>query len=283
MKTNIVMRSYNDAWVIGATLDAIARQKAPFELIVFDNESTDGSPDIIRKHTDRIVNVPSGTYVPGKVLNAAMRETDGEFVVFVNSDCTPQNDEWLGNLLAGFNAPNVAAVFGRQIPRPECQALFAKDTEDTFGDGARQKYWKHCFSMASSAIRRSAWEERPFNEAIQYSEDVEWTWQARQRGHEIRYVPDSIVMHSHNYTLKQWHKRQYGEGKAEAVMFDWPAWETTWLRYSLLPLGRQVLSDWKYALRTANPGAFLHSPALRTAQMLGRRKGFLEGLRERTS
>ena len=26
MKTNIVMRSYNDAWVIGTTLDAIARQ-----------------------------------------------------------------------------------------------------------------------------------------------------------------------------------------------------------------------------------------------------------------
>lgn len=277
----VVMRCYNDAWVVGETLAALARQKQPHNLVVFDNSSTDGSLEIIQRHTSNIVNVPKGQYVPGRVLNQAMKATQGEFVVFVNSDCVPQNDEWLGRLLAGFTEPSVCAVFGRQVPRPDCLPLFAKDTEDTFGDGSRQRFWKHCFSMATSAIRRSVWEAMPFREDIQYSEDVDWTWRARQQGHTIRYVAESVAMHSHNYTLAQFRKRQYGEGRAEAAIFEWQPWERTFLRYSLMPFARQVLADVKYAVAQGRWDAVLHSPQLRWAQMRGRREGFLEGLRGR--
>ncbi len=276
---NIVMRSYNDMPLVAETLACISKQKIPYELVVFDNDSTDGTREEAEKYAKKIVNVPKGTYVPGKVLNAAMRETSGEFVVFVNSDCTPQHDEWLENLVAGFDVDKVAAVFGRQIPRQDCWPLFWKDTEDTFGDGKRQQFWKHCFSMATSAIRRSVWEKMLFNESIQYSEDIEWTWRARKAGYRINYVADSVVMHSHNYTLKQFYKRQFGEGKAEAVIFDWEPWEKTFLRYSLLPWGRQIMSDCRYALREGKLGALFHSPALRTYQMLGRRAGFKAGFK----
>jgi len=275
-KPNIIMRAYNDMPMISETLTALNRQNIAFELIAFDNESEDGTRQKLEKYASKVINVPKGTYVPGKVLNHAMRESEGEFVVFLNSDCTPQNESWLKNLLAGFKNDKIAAVFGRQIPRKDCKALFAKDTEDTFGDGERQKYWKHCFSMASSAIRRSVWEEMPFSEDIQYSEDVDWTWRARQKGYEIQYVADSIVAHSHNYTLKQFYKRHYGEGKAEAEIFEWQPWERSFIRYSLLPFVRQVVCDWKYCITKFDLISMFHSPLLRGSQMLGRRKGFKE-------
>ncbi|MDX2175666.1 MAG: glycosyltransferase [Candidatus Sumerlaeia bacterium] len=278
----VVMRCYNDAWVVGDTLAGLSRQRMAHRLLVFDNESSDGSKEIIARSGARIVNVPKGAYVPGRVLNQAMRETDGEVVVFVNSDCVPQDDHWLEELVAPFAAdPALAAVFGRQVPRPECWPLFAKDTEDTFGDGSRQRFWRHCFSMASSAVRRAAWEEMPFREDIQYSEDVDWTWRQRQAGRTIRYTPKSVAMHSHNYTLRQFHKRQFGEGKAEARIFDWTPWERSLPRYSLLPFARQVVADWRWALHHGRFGALGHSPLLRGAQMLGRRKGFNAGWRER--
>ena len=282
MKQCIIMRSYNDMPLIADTLAMVSRQTIPFELIFLDNESTDGTIREIEKYADRIVNVPRGTYVPGRVLNQGMEISHGEFVVFLNSDCTPQNKWWLKNLLAGFTDDNVAAVFGRQIPRPDCHPIFAKDTEDTFGDGSRQKYWRHCFSMASSAIRRSVWEKIKFDEEVQYSEDIDWTWRARQNGYEVRYAADSIVMHSHNYTLGQFYKRHYGEGRAEAVIFDWSPWEQSFVRYSLLPYVRQVINDEKYCLSSFSLGACLYSPALRFAQLLGRRTGFKDGLKERT-
>lgn len=273
----VVLRARNDMPLVADTLRKLATQRAPFVLVAFDNDSTDGTREEIGKYTGHIHRVAAGTYVPGRVLNKAMAATEGEFVVFINSDCTPQNDLMLGSLLAGFTDKTVAAVFGRQIPRPGCAPLMAKDTEDTYGDGARQRYWRHCFSMAISAIRRSAWEQMPFREDIQYSEDIAWTWDARKRGHEIRYVPDAIVMHSHNYTMKQIYRRQFGEGRAEAAIFDWSSWEQSFVRYSLLPYARQVMSDWKYCLANFQVGAALYSPMLRAAQLAGRRRGFLCG------
>lgn len=276
---DVVVRAHNDMPLIEETLRAIRRQKTPCRIWVMDNESSDGSTQIANELADQVITIPTGTYIPGKVLNQAMEATRSEWVVFLNSDCTPADDRWLDRLVEGFTEDPVAAVFSRQRPRPDCRALFAKDTEDTFGDGSRQEKWKHCFSMASSAIRRRVWQTLPFNEEIQYSEDIEWTWRLRQQEFIIAYCPESVVYHSHNYTLRQWFRRQYGEGKADAQIFEWSSWEKTWIRYSALPFARQVLRDWTYAVKTKSPDALIHSPGLRLMQMLGRRKGFLDGIR----
>jgi len=276
MKTDIILRCHNDLPLLAETLAGVSRQTMPYRLIVLDNESTDGSRETAAEHADVLIDIPAGSYVPGRVLNQGMAEAASEFVAFLNSDCTPVNEHWLAGLLAGF-APGVGAVFGRQSPRPDCWPLFAKDTNDTFGDGRRQAAWLHCFSMASSAIRRQVWEEVPFDPDLQYSEDIDWTWRIRQLGHEIRYVPDAEVLHSHNYTLRQFHRRQYGEGRAEARIFPWTAWDSSFLRYSCLPALRKVLADWKYCLPRGHFASLCHSPGLRLAQMLGRRRGFSAG------
>ncbi len=281
-ETAVILRSHNDMPLIADTLAMLARQTHPFHLIALDNSSTDGTLEELKKYTDHIIDIPTGTYVPGPVLNRGMEEAAAydRYVAFLNSDCTPADENWLEELLKGFTDDSVCAVFGRQMPRPDCKPLFAKDTDDTYGDGSRQKYWRHCFSMASSAIDRTCWEESPFRSDIQYSEDIDWTWRARQRGWKIVYAKDSKVYHSHNYSWKAFRKRHYGEGRAEAVIFPWSKWEQSFLRYSLLPYLRQVKSDWGYAVSHRSPAAFFHSPVIRMAQLLGRRKGFREGLRE---
>ncbi len=280
----IVIRSHNDCILLSQTLEAVIRQDLPYELHVFDNDSEDGTEEVLSHYSHHLHRVAKGTYIPGKVLNEAMRSTNqnAPFVVFLNSDCTPLDEHWLDELLKGFSDPTVAAVFGRQIPRPDCKLLFEKDTNDTFGDGERQQYWKHCFSMASSAIRRECWNEAPFSETIAYSEDIDWTWKARQRGWSIKYCKNSQVYHSHNYSYAQFRKRQKGEGKADAQIFSWTSWERSFLRYSLLPYLRQVKSDWGYTLSRRALGSFFYAPILRFAQLRGRREGFLEGLKEIT-
>jgi len=278
----IVVRSHNECALLKQTLESVSRQTVAYELHVFDNDSDDGTAELLPHYTKHIHRVIKGTYVPGKVLNEAMKATDqgSPFVVFLNSDCTPLDEHWLEELIKGFVEPTVAAVFGRQVPRPDCKPLFEKDTNDTFGDGERQQYWKHCFSMASSAIRRECWKEEPFSEVLTYSEDIDWTWKARQRGWTIRYCKDSQVYHSHNYSYAQFRKRQKGEGMADAQIFSWTPWEQSFLRYSFLPYLRQVKSDWGYTLSRGKFGSFFYAPILRFAQLRGRREGFLAGLKE---
>lgn len=283
MKPTIVMRAHNDRPLIEKTLCMLAVQDHPHDLVVLDNDSTDGTQEIVRARASRVVTIPRGQYVAGRVINLGMEASEGEIVVFLNSDCTPLDPTWLSRLLAGFTSENVAAVFGRQVPRPGCHFLHAADVESAYGDGARQARWRHAFSMASSAIRRSVWQKMPFNSALRYSEDIDWTWRARQAGHEIRYVPGSVVYHSHNYTYRQLYRRHRGEGEAEAQVFDWTPWQRSWTRYVALPWARQVLSDWKLCLRKRNLAPALESPLLRLVQQLGRRAGFNAGWKARAA
>jgi rhamnosyltransferase len=274
----VALRSFNDAWIIRRTLEALKTQSVEHKLLILDNASSDGTAEIGREYADLFVNVPSGSYVPGKVLNQAMELTEGDFVVFLNSDCPPQDAHCLERLIRPFDDVQVAATFGCQMPHADCYPIFARDTDDTFGDGSRQKYWKHCFSMAISAVRRSDWEARPFREDIQYSEDIEFTWAQVQRGQKVAYAADARVLHSHNYSIAQYAKRQAGEGKAEAAFFEWSRWQTTFWRYTLLPTLRQIAKDWIYCAKRKQWAWLLWAPAYRIRGAIARRRAFLAGL-----
>lgn len=273
----IIMRSHNDMPFVVETFDALARQTVAGEVIVFDNASTDGTREVVAARAARVIDVPAGAYMPGVVLNDGMVQTIGPLAVFLNADCTPQHDEFLAELVAPMTEAGVAATFARQIPRPDCHPLFAKDTDTMFGDGCGPQRGRHRFSMAASCIRRAVWHADPFNEHFRYSEDVEWTWRARLHGYAIRYVPDAVAMHSNSYTLRQLYRRHFGEGFADAEIFHWTPWQASLVRYSLLPYVRLVLSDLRYCLRHGHPGCIITAPLLRLVQAAGRRAGFTAG------
>lgn len=274
------MRSFNDRDVIRGTLEMVGRQTyRNFELWNFDSTSTDGTLDIIKEfnHPDRIRLNDSSTYNPGTVLNDAVRSVSGDVLVFINSDATPEREDWLERLIAPLADANVGAVYGRQTTRPDCRALFVKDTERAFGDGREAAKWVHFFSMANCAVRREVLERFPFETRVQYSEDIEWSYRLRKAGLELRYVAQAAAMHSHNYTLRQSYKRQFGEGKAEAWIFRNGELNTSLLRYCILPFGMEVIRDLGWAAEKGSLDALLHTVPLRAIQKWGRWRGLLEG------
>jgi rhamnosyltransferase len=222
IRVSIVMRSMNDIGFIERAMQAIFEQDfTDFELINVDSGSSDGTYEIVKQYNpDKSYQIKPSEYIPGKVLNNAVAKCSGEIIVFNNSDCIPCNREWLGNLIRPLlERPDVAAVFANQLSRPDANPLVAKDNSRAFGDGVIASSWKHFFSLASSATRKAILLETPFNEKIQYSEDLEWSWRLKQHGSTIVYVPNALVEHSHNYTLRQVWKRFYNEGVADAVIF----------------------------------------------------------------
>jgi rhamnosyltransferase len=274
----IVMRCFNDEWVVGDTLEAIHSQTGPgFRVVAIDSGSTDRSVDIIRSFPVQLIEIPPGTYIPGRVLNLGMEQGDEPFGVFINSDCTPQHPEWLESLLEPLRREaQVAAVYGRQVARPDATPLVVKDYERAFGDGSIAATWPHFFSMASSAIRRSVWQEKPFDPAIQYSEDVYWTWQRRREGWKIAYAEQSVAMHSHNYTLAETRRRFAGEGRADAVIYPREMLPTGWFRGVLASWAAEVARDWAWCLKRRQVVAATTAPAQRWAQ----RSSYWQGLNE---
>ena len=216
MKTpdiSIIMRSYNEGWALQGTLEALRAQSfTDWELIVIDSGSTDGSVELIRAFQPRhFVQIQPAEYNPSRVMNHGMKLARAERCLFLNADATPQGTEWIPPLADALRDPQTAAVFSRQIPRPDCGAVYACDYDRCFGDRRESARWSHFFSMVSSGIRKDIWALRGFREDLQYAEDDEYTRWCRDQGYAVAYCPDSVVMHSHNYTLKQAYRRSFGD------------------------------------------------------------------------
>jgi len=285
-RVGIIMRSCNDIDVIKGTFEALRRQTFQnFELWNHDSSSSDGTLKVILANNNPgrvLVNDPA-TYNPAKILNKAVSLCSAEILVFLNSDATPTSDTWLADLIAPLEDRLVAAVFGRQTARYDCRTLFVKDTERAFGDGSISAGWKHFFSMANSATRRSIAREYPFEPAVQYSEDIEWSLRLKKDGYRLAYVADAKACHSHNYSLRESYKRHYGEGKAEAYIFNREELNTSAVRYLMMPLVMEVGRDMLYSLKRLSLEGLLHSLPLRVAQKVGRWRGLRDGLAARAT
>ena len=245
---SVLVRARNDEALVGRTLEGVFSQKAdfPFEVVVCDDASTDRTREIAAKFPVRFFERPAGPYKPGRTLNALVRDARGEVVVFNNSDAVPLDDRWLAELVKPLRSGSHRVfAFANQLPRPDAQALVRKDSERAFGDGRVQATWRFFFSLASSATWRQNLIDVPFDEKIQYSEDVEWAWRNSRREKdpvEIVYCPDSHVEHSHNYTLRELARRFRGEGVADYAIFgDRPS-----LPRELFGAARETLRDWAY-------------------------------------
>ena len=247
-RISVLVRAHNDEAFISRTLTGIFSQTVkPFEVLVCDDVSTDRTREIAATFPVRFVERPNGPYRPGITLNRLVREAKGDIVVFNNSDAIPLDDQWLAELTRPLRADPSRPVFAfaNQLPRPDARALVRKDSERAFGDGRIQATWRFFFSLASSATWRQALIETPFDETIQYSEDVEWAWRNSRHAENpvaVTYCPRARVEQSHNYTLRELARRFRGEGAADKVIFG----ETPSLARALARALRETLRDWIY-------------------------------------
>lgn len=276
---SIVIRSFNEAWALQGTLLALKKQTyRNWELIVIDGGSTDKSAHWIRAAKPaHFIQNEAGSYNPSRVMNHGMRLARADYVVFLNADATPLDAEWLGTLVAPLRDPEVAAVFGRQVPQPDCLAVYAADYDRCFGPKRASQHWPHFFSMVSSGIRRDVWKLRGFDEMMQYSEDDEYTRWCRAMGYEVRYVPESGVRHSHNYTPAEAARRQAGEGRALAMVWEGEAADFSFARTVVLGVLNDVRRDFAFCLRTGRLREWPHAVRIRSWQRRARLAGFREG------
>lgn len=222
---SVVIPFYNRKADVGPCLRSFLSQEIPAgwegELVAVDNGSTDGTVEELGRFPVRLVECARPG--PSAARNEGIAAARGEIILLADSDCIARPG-WLAGMLAPFDDPDVVIVGGRirgRRPRTGVER-FAEE----FGVLDQEKFFSTAivmppfFATANMAMRRRVWEAvEGFDEAFRVGEDADFCWRAMERGGEMRYLRDAVVLHRHRHTfdgLFRW-GMDYGEGTAQLL------------------------------------------------------------------
>jgi glucosyl-dolichyl phosphate glucuronosyltransferase len=120
LRITIAIATWNRAFLLGGTLDAVLEAELPgdheVELMVVDNGSTDETPQVLGDYADAHGVVALREEVPGKsnALNHAMSQATGDVIIWIDDDIRVEGD-WLLRYAEAFEAFPEAAIFGGSI------------------------------------------------------------------------------------------------------------------------------------------------------------------------
>lgn len=221
MTCSVIVVSYNSRAFLPACLAAVTAQLGPDdELIVVDNGSTDGSPELVARHfpAARLFRGPNTGYAGGNNHGAAAAR--GDVLVFLNPDTVAGP-----GAIAALTAP-LRAESGPDLTTACIVLADRPDTVNACGNTIHYTGLTYCrgagrlraelaapaevgaISGAAFAIGRELFHRLGgFDEQFfMYVEDTDLSWRARLAGCTIRYVPEAVVAHAYTFT--------YGPAKA---------------------------------------------------------------------
>ncbi|MCK4697209.1 MAG: glycosyltransferase, partial [Dehalococcoidia bacterium] len=206
---SIVIPTKNGAAYLMKTLEMIYVQSypQPFEVIVIDSGSVDSTLDIVKRYPARLVEIRPEDFGHGKTRNLGAEFAEGTYLVFITQDAIPATDRWLFNLVRNLECPEVAGIYGRQIPWEDTnpvERFFLNTRYPAYRMVKSVKQGKIdmdtiFFSNVNSAIKKEVFQRYPLLENLIMSEDQEWAKRVLLNGYEIVYDPEAAVYHSHNF------------------------------------------------------------------------------------
>jgi GT2 family glycosyltransferase len=211
----VVVVSWNTRELLAACLESLQGQA---EVIVVDNASTDGSPDVVPEWATLIALDENVGY--GPAVNRGAAQTEATFVAAANSDLVFAPDAIDQLLAAAERHPHAGAFAPRLVlpdgstqhsfhPFPTLPRLAAFNLGMTslgLGDRLaiegrtnlereRTVDWAH---GAFLLVRREAWDAVGGFDDDQwmYAEDLDLGWRLAQAGWPTVYVPSAHVTHA---------------------------------------------------------------------------------------
>lgn len=205
---SLVIRCYNEERNINQLLSGVMQQTMnDIEIIVVDSGSSDRTLSIVARYPARILKINPDEFSFGYSLNLGCQEARGAIIVIASAHVYPVYHDWLEKLLAPFSDPQIALVYGKQRGNESTNyaehQVFAKWFPE---NGSMVQGHPFC-NNANAAIRRSIWEQIPYDETLTGLEDIDWAKRAMVLGYKIAYAAEAEIVHVHDETNTQVYNR----------------------------------------------------------------------------
>jgi len=224
---SVVIPVKNGERYLDSVLKAVFAQEvdAGFEVILIDSGSKDKTKDIAKDYPVKLLEIDGRSFNHGLTRNYGISKTQGEYVVLMTADAIPYNKHWLAKLVRSLKTDaQVAGAYSRQIPHQDARPLTKirinrlftasklRRESQLIGDdaycklSAQGKYFFGNFDNVSSCIKKLVWKKIPFPKT-DFAEDLEWAKCVLEAGYKIVYEPESVVYHSHEFSVLGWYRK----------------------------------------------------------------------------
>jgi GT2 family glycosyltransferase len=202
--TSVIVPVFNGERFIARCIESLLASTEPrdeMEVICVDNNSTDATPEILRKFQPSIQVIRETKRGPAAARNAGLRVASRQFSAFTDADCVVDSS-WLSNIIGPLRARTAGAVGGRIMARPEA------GTVERFGelvhDHAKAIEFErppYVITMNLAARTEMLHSIGMFDERWIRMEDVDIAYRMVAAGERIAYQPDAVVYHHNRDTL----------------------------------------------------------------------------------
>lgn len=249
MYITVIVCTYNRCRLLPKTLASLANSVAPpevdWEVLVVDNNSTDGTGEVVRDFSSRypgrfryVLEAKQGL---SYARNTGVRESRGKLLAFTDDDVVV-DPGWLWSLTSGLRSGECVGAAGRIIPELESSLpyWFPDDEPHAMGPFAAFDLGPEPVALTQAPIGANMAFLKQMFEAyggfradlgysgnnVMTNDDTEFGRRLLNDGQRLRYEPAALVHHfvpthriQKGYLLRWW----FGKGRADIAETGIPA------------------------------------------------------------
>jgi glycosyltransferase involved in cell wall biosynthesis len=220
MMISVVLNLLNEKRHIRDLLDSLVTQEGPWEIIVVDAGSWDGTVGIIKhymeQHSGIKLFIHPGTR--GESTNFGLAQTHGEAVATIGGDCIA-NPFWFKELRKTLSKYDIVA--GKTI-NIGYHAFEDLERVELLHNGLDVSY-----PSANMAWRKNVLDDiQGFDEWFVTAEDIDLNYRAVSKGYTLGYNDDAIVYHRTKGSFRGFFKQAFwnGWGRKQLTVKHGPLW-----------------------------------------------------------
>ena len=219
---SIIVPAYNRAQEINEFLNSFTEQTVQdFEIVVVDDGSEDNLQEVVENYKDKLYlrYYYQKNQGPGAARNKGMQEANGDYFVFIDSDCTVPPD-YVANLLHHIKNEDFDAFGGPDSYREDFPALLKAinysmtsfiGTGGTRGTAGKSvgKYYPRSFNMG---IKREVYETIGGMNELRHGQDMDFSSRIYKAGFKVKFFSDIVVFHKRRTNIKKFFKQIFNWG-----------------------------------------------------------------------
>ena len=205
---SLVISVWNRKDDLRENLQAIRRQTVPpLEVIVVDNASTDGTPEMVHDEFPEavVIRMPHSRYGACETFNIGFASARGQFVGILDDDVVLPPD-FVEAMLAEFaREPESTAILSPKVLEPQMPQWYVDSP--AMNEPRYMATFRGCGSMAKAdALRAAGWYDERF---FIFGNERDLTTRLLNRGHRVKLAPHVVVHHKAPFGMRHGKRSLY--------------------------------------------------------------------------